>query len=110
MTGSRAADRVGAIALWALAALQLVWPDRRVLVAAVALMLLMPALGLWLRSPRRGLILGALVGLAYFSHGVMEAWTDPASRAYGVVEAMLEIVLVLALGWATRVEKRARKN
>ena len=107
---ARAADRIGAVALWALAALQLVWPDRRVLIAAVALLLLMPALGLWLRAPRRGLLLGALVGLAFFSHGVMEAWSDPGSRAYGVAEALLEIALVVALGWSTRVEKRARKN
>ena len=107
---ARAADRVGAIALWALAALQLVWPDRRTVIGVVALLLIAPALGLWLRSPRRGLLLGALIGLLFFSHGVMESWSDPGSRAYGIVEVALELVLVGALGWATRLEKRARSR
>jgi uncharacterized membrane protein len=107
---ARAADRIGAIALWSLAALQLLWPDRRLVIGVIAILLLAPAHGLWLRAPRRGLLLGALVGLAFFSHGVMEAWTDPGSRAFGVVEALLEVALVVALGWATRIEKRARKN
>jgi uncharacterized membrane protein len=106
---ARAADRIGAIALWALAAMQLVWPERRAVIGVIAVLLLAPALGMWLRSPRRGLLLGALIGLVFFSHGVMEAWSDPDSRAFGIAEAALELALVFALGWATRVEKRARK-
>lgn len=103
---ARQADLLGAVALWALAALQLAWPGRSALGLVIALVPLLPALGLWLRAPRRGLLLGALVGLGYFCHGVMEAWTVPALRLPGGTEALLEVALVGALGFATRIEKQ----
>jgi len=110
---AKTADRIGAAALWALAALQLIWHAGvrpHLWVAVATLLPLLPALGMWLRERRRGLLLGAFLGLIYFCHGVMEAWSDPSTRGLGLLEAGLELLLVLALGMATREEKRIARE
>lgn len=68
------------------------------------------AVGLMLLPSLPGLVLGALgrrsaafwCGVAclfYFSHGVMEAWTVPASRALALLEVLLASAVVTASSW-----------
>lgn len=104
---------------WAgLALLQLAWhgwlhPPVRVPIAVVLSIALLPlALPLlaWRRGPRRMLLWAGIAALAYFSHGVMEAWASPAVRGLAVLEALLAVVLVAALGSVAIVEKRARRQ
>jgi uncharacterized membrane protein len=111
------ARTLAAAALWGLFALQLAWhgwlaPPRAApapLIAAVAALPLVPALALWWRRPRLGLILGGLVGLGYFAHGLTEAMVAPEVRWLGAAEVALVLLLLGALGAATRRERRARR-
>lgn len=69
--------------------------------AAIALALLpfaLPLLGAT-RDPRTGLLLGALVALLYFCHGVMEAWANPAARLLAVLEIILSMLVIALAGW-----------
>jgi len=108
---------LAAAALWSLALFVPLWhgwlaPPRAAsagLVALLAVLPLVPVLVLWLLRPRLGLIYGALVGLGYFAHGLTEAIVDPDVRLLGGIEASLVLLLVAALGVATRREKRARR-
>jgi len=107
---------VGAAALWSLGALVVLWhgwlaPPRTAppaLIASLAVLPLVPAIALWLVRPRLGLILGALIGLVYFAHGLTEALVNPEVRGLGIAEAALELALLGALGVATRAERRTR--
>ena len=108
---------VAAAALWSLFALVLLWhgwlaPPRAAppaLIATLAAVPLVPVLVLWLVRPRLGLIFGALIGLGYFAHGLTEAIVDPGVRWLGVAEAARVLVLIGALGAATRKERRSRR-
>ena len=53
------------------------------------------ALGVWRGRPRAAFWSG-VAALAWFSHGVMVAWTRPPERAYALVEAALAVAVVLA--------------
>jgi uncharacterized membrane protein len=111
------ARAVAAAALWSLLLLVLLWhgwlpPPRAAppaLIAALAALPLLPVLVLWSVRPRLGLIFGALVGLGYFAHGLTEAIVEPAVRWLGIAEAALVVLLVGALGAATRRERLARR-
>ena len=108
---------LAAAALWSLALFVPLWhgwlaPPRAAppgLIALLAVLPLVPVLVLWLLRPRLGLIFGALVGLGYFAHGLTEAIVAPELRLLGTIEASLVLVLIGALGAATRREKRARR-
>lgn len=100
---------------WAgLAVLQLAWhgwlhPPVRVQPFVAVLLALLPlALPLlaWRRGPRRMLLWAGIAALAYFSHGVMEAWAAPAVRGLALLEALFAVVLIAALGSVAIVEKR----
>jgi uncharacterized membrane protein len=92
-------DALPAAALIAQGLLQLLWhgvlrppaalPSALVLgIALLPLVALIPAAA---HSRRRVLLVGGIVSLLYFSHGVMEAWSNPAVR----VLAMLEVLFAL---------------
>lgn len=53
------------------------------------------ASGLLQRRPRAGFWAG-VVALAWFSHGVMVAWTRSPERLFALAEATLSVVIVLA--------------
>jgi len=109
---------LAAAALWSLALFVALWhgwlaPPRAApagLIALLAVLPLAPVLVLWLLRPRLGLIFGALVGLGYFAHGLTEAIVDPDVRLLGAIQASLVLVLIAALGTATRREQRARRE
>ena len=108
--------RIALLAWAALAALQIAWhawlqPPQRLdttLVLVVALLPLALPLLAFRRGPRRMLLWAGIVALAYFSHGVMEAWAAPAVRGLALAEALLAALLIGALGSVAVVEKRAR--
>jgi len=95
-----ATHRWPAVALLALAALYAAWfwpgPDRW---AALGLFALPPlAMGAWLLrgdAPRLRFWAGVFA-LAWFSHGVMVAWSRPAERGFALAAVALALAVVLA--------------
>lgn len=101
------------IALLALVALWHLWwlpPERVPAWFALALhaMPLLPAMVLLLRRQRGALLIGALAALVLFSHGVMEAWTEPAARTAALAEIGLALVLIGAACWSGLRHRLAR--
>ncbi len=102
-------QRVGLVLWAALVALQLIWhgwllpasavPTTLVLAITVA-PLLLPLLAL--RNIRRALLWVGILSLFYFSHGVAEAWSSPASRVLALVEVALTLGLIGMLGLGVR--------
>jgi uncharacterized membrane protein len=109
--------RIGAAALVALLVLQVAWhawwlPPVRAPAWLVTLLFAAPlaaALAVWWRRPARGLLVGGMLGLFYFCHGVGEAWVDPRARVAGLLEALLVVVLVAAPAAAAIAARRARR-
>ena len=105
-------DWLGTLALVALAVLQIVWHGYVHYDVDPFAITLLTAAPLWaaiwivFKNPRRGLLVGGIVGLFYFCHGVMEAWAVPTVRTFALLEAGLVVVLIGALGAATMGEKR----
>lgn len=85
-----------AVALLALAALFVLWFARDEHVLTGLLVFASPPLLLaitaWRGWPRAGFVAGVLA-LFWFSHGVMQAWSEPVGRGF----ALGEIVLALAV-------------
>ena len=88
-----------ALALVALALLFGAWfhDDRHriaaLLVFALPPLLLVPGA---LRGSRRAAFWAGVLGLAWFSHGVMVAWSRPAERGWALAEVVLSLVIVIA--------------
>ncbi|MGH8163440.1 MAG: DUF2069 domain-containing protein [Rhodanobacteraceae bacterium] len=107
-------QRVGFIAWAAQALLQIIWhawllPPARMPIAIALLIALLPlALPLlaW-RRPSRALLLAAIVSLFYFCHGVAEAWSSRPERGLAIVEVILALALIGAVGWAGRRKRTA---
>jgi uncharacterized membrane protein len=112
------AQRVGGLALLGLIVLQIIWhawlvpPERAplMLVLGIALLPLLPAILVYPRNPRRGLLLAGIVCLFYFSHGVAEAYSAPAERWLALAEVMLSTAIIGVLGWQSRGYKRPPKK
>ena len=85
-----------AVALLALAALFVLWFARDEHVLTGLLVFASPplllAIAAWRGWPRAGFVAGVLA-LFWFSHGVMQAWSEPVGRGF----ALIEIVLALAV-------------
>ncbi|HET7844548.1 MAG TPA: DUF2069 domain-containing protein [Xanthomonadales bacterium] len=109
--------RIGAIALFALFLLQVAWhawwlPPVRMPAWLVATLFAAPlalALALWAKRPARGLLVGGMLGLFYFCHGLAEAWADPRARVAGLLEAALVVALVAAPAADAIAARRARR-
>lgn len=84
------------------------WPGGAgVLVATLAsLPLLLPLPGI-LEGRHRPMVWGGFLSVGYFIVGVMEAWSEPASRWPGAVQAILCAVYVTGLFLAARGHVRA---
>ena len=48
-------------------------------------------------SLRRMLLVGGIVSLLYFSHGVMELWSNPAVRLLAALEVLFAVVAIFGL-------------
>lgn len=116
-TTSTATLWTGAAALVALAALQILWhawlqPPSAHLAAtlAIAVVPLLPAIWTCGRRLRRGVLLGGIVCLFYFCHGVSVAYADADARAPACVEIALTLIVIGALGWDARHYRRKPKQ
>jgi uncharacterized membrane protein len=70
-----------------------------VFVVVVMSLPILPAVLLALfRRPSAG-FWGGVAALLYFSHGVMELWSNPAVTALAWVETLLSVGLVVAASW-----------
>lgn len=106
--------RTAVAALIALLALQLTWhawlaPPKPGLLMPTLVLAIAPLLfSLWMaaKSLRRGVLIGGMVCLFYFSHGVSELWSGAAPRWPAAAEIALALVVVFALGWEVRDSKR----
>ncbi|GGA07881.1 DUF2069 domain-containing protein [Dyella caseinilytica] len=99
------ASRVGLAAWIALIALQCAWyawlfPPQRipvVLVLAITVIpLLLPLFAI--RQVRRALLLVGMLSLFYFCHGIAESWSSAQERGLALLEVLLTLVLIGALG------------
>jgi len=51
-----------------------------------------------------------VLGLLWFSHGIIDAWAEPSVRMFALVEVVLAVVIVLLASWpglAARFGRRA---
>jgi uncharacterized membrane protein len=109
--------RFGAGALLALLVLQIAWhgwwmpaaPPRFWPTLAIATVPLLPGLWTSLRNLRRGVLIGGIVALFYFCHGVSVAYGDAAARIPALLEIALTLCVIGASGWDARKYKRPPK-
>lgn len=108
--------RIGLMAWGLLVLLQLAWylwlaPPANAN-SAFALMLTLPPLLLPLfalrTSARRALLWVGILALFYFCHGIVAAWAIPSARIPALLEVLLCVVLIGALGWDARGYKSTR--
>ena len=102
MAGARSHRAAGA-ALLALALLFVAWfhDDDRHAIAALLVFALPPLLGAlpaW-RGGRRAAFWGGVLGLFWFSHGVMVAWTRPGEAHFAWLEIVLSLLVIGAASW-----------
>jgi len=105
---------VGLAALIAQLLLQVAWHTTAPSATAGGLLLvvtvvpLLPALWVARNNLRRGILIGGIVSLLYFCHGVVSVWADPPARGFGWLELALSLVVIAALGWGARNYRRGR--
>ncbi|HET7268553.1 MAG TPA: DUF2069 domain-containing protein [Oleiagrimonas sp.] len=97
----RHARHAGFAAWAALLVLELVWhlwlaPFDAPALALAIVPLLLPLLAL--RRPERALLWIGIIALFYFAHGVSDAWVSPAWRIPALIEMLLSVVVIGALG------------
>jgi uncharacterized membrane protein len=66
-----------------------------------------------LRGNAKAVFWAGVVGLFWFSHGVMEAYAVPDERGYAVTELVLAIVIIMASSWpgvSARLLKKKAKD
>lgn len=107
----------GIAALAALLVLQIVWhvwlfpppAAQRWPTLALAVLPLVPGVWIALRDLRRGVLIGGIVSLFYFCHGIGAAYSDVPARWPASLEIVLTLVVIAALGWDARHYKRRSK-
>jgi uncharacterized membrane protein len=75
---------------------------------AVALIPLLLPLLLLNRQPARALLWVGILCLFYFCHGIAAAWGEPRARVPALLEIVLCVALIGALGWGARGYRRKR--
>ncbi len=110
--------RIGLMAWALLVLLQLAWylwlaPPANAN-STFALMLTLPPLLLPLfalrTSASRALLWVGIVALFYFCHGIVAAWVIPSARIPALLEVLLCVILIGALGWDARGYKSNRST
>ena len=109
---------LGAVALVALALLHILWhawllPPANAQIAktlAISIVPLLPGLWVCLGNLRRGVLIGGIVSLFYFCHGVSVAYSDSASRWLALAEIVLALTVIGASGWDARKYKRKKSG
>ncbi len=116
-TPGTTASRVLIAALAALAAVYVAWfapmPRPWVALLVFALPPALLAIGQWLRRPTAG-YWASVLGLFWFSHGVMAAYSRPQERWFGLAEVGLALLVIFAAsgpGMRARLaQKKAARN
>ncbi|MEO5812603.1 MAG: DUF2069 domain-containing protein [Rhodanobacter sp.] len=75
-----------------------------VVLAVTIIPLLLPLSAL--RNVRRALLWVGILALFYFCHGVAEAWSSSSARVLALLEILLTLVLIGALGAGVRRERQ----
>jgi uncharacterized membrane protein len=109
--------QLGICALVALLALQIIWhgwwsPPAPAQLWPTLVLSILPLLpGLWISRTnlRRGVLVGAIVCLFYFCHGVGAAYADAQTRVLALVEISLTLLVIGTSGWEARHYKRPAK-
>jgi uncharacterized membrane protein len=107
--------RVGVAALVGLLGLQWLWhaglapPKSHLLLPTLTLASAPLLFSLWVaaKSLRRGALIGGIVCLFYFCHGISELWSGGASRWLACAEVALTLIVIGALGFEVRRSRRA---
>lgn len=98
-------SRIGVTAWLALIVLQCAWyawlfPPQQVpmwvALAITVVPLLLPFLAI--RDVRRALLWVGILSLFYFCHGIAESWSSPQERWPALIEVLLTLLLIGALG------------
>ncbi|KAF1720408.1 DUF2069 domain-containing protein [Pseudoxanthomonas wuyuanensis] len=101
-TGRRLSRAVLGTALFALSVLYSVWfhADKHWLAAMLVFVVppLLMLLGV-LRGSGKAAFWAGVFGLFWFSHGVMSAYSQPASALYAWLEIALAVTIVLSASW-----------
>ncbi len=105
---------IGAAALIALLALQFLWHGWLLPAThgqfwptlALSVAPLLPGLWTCAGNLRRGVLIGGIVCLFYFCHGVSAAYGDAAARLLALAEIALTLIVIAALGWDARTYRR----
>ena len=108
--------RTATAALIALLGLQLLWhawlapPKPGLLIPTLVLAIAPLVLSLWIaaRTLRRGVLVGGMLCLFYFSHGIADLWIGTAPHWPACAETLLALIVILALGWDVRAARRAQ--
>ena len=111
-----AALRTGAVALLLLTALQIAWhgwlappaSQRLIPTLVLAVVPLLPGLWTCIDNLRRGVLIGGIVCLFYFCHGVVAAYAEPTLRLLALAEIALTLIVIGACGWDARKYRRKR--
>lgn len=106
--------RIGLAALVALTLLEVAWhawivPDDNA--RAMLLVSALPAaFCVWLcsRNLRRGVLVGGMLCLGYFAHGVASVYSEPAARWPATLEIVLSLCIIGSLGWDARHYRRSK--
>ena len=89
-------------ALLALAGVFAIWFLGRGHLATALVVFIAPPLLLAagvLAGNRLAAFFSGVLGLLWFSHGVMDAWSDPSVRVFALVEVVLAVAVVLLASW-----------
>jgi len=101
-------------ALIVLLLLQIVWhawvapAPKAALVLAIAPLL--PGLWVALADLRRGVLIGGIVSLFYFCHGIAELWNSAAPHALAALEVAMSVIAIALPGWDALQARRVAKK
>ena len=108
--------RVGLVALIALTLLEVAWHAWFLPTGSIGGTLLITALPaafcvlLCGRNLRRGVLVGGMLCLLYFAHGVSSAYSEPDARLLAFLEIALSLAVIGALGWDSRGYRRRKPS
>jgi uncharacterized membrane protein len=105
---------IGALALIALFVLQLLWHGWLLPAAhtrfwptlALSVVPLLPGLWTCAGNLRRGVLIGGIVCLFYFCHGISAMYGDTEARLLAAAEIALTLIVIATLGWDARTYRR----
>ncbi|GLQ50112.1 DUF2069 domain-containing protein [Dyella flava] len=112
-----ATSRLGLAAWIALIALQCAWyawlfppqqMSKGLALAITVIPLLLPFFAI--RNPRRALLWTGILSLFYFCHGIAEGWSSTQERGPALMEVLLTLLLIGALGAGVKRKRKPRPD